>query len=174
MYRQQSLITLDDYMEIRPLTHLEAILSFMDFTLLHQHYPNNPHKRWPKGYEKEYLLRSLIGMQVQQLPEIKALTSRIKDDPLFKRTCGFEYTDNPSESTFSRFITDISDTDILERTYRRMLAKARNLGLLELDNVAIDASKLNAYEHSIPKKRIPENANVSWDIHGVHLPKVAM
>ncbi len=157
MYRQHSLITLDVYMEIRPLNHLEAILSFMDFTLLHQHYPYNPHKRGQKGYDKEHLLRSLIGMQVQQLPEITALVSRIKDDPVFKRTCGFEYTDTPSESTFSRFITDISDTDVLERTYRRMLSKARNLGLLGLDNVAIDASKIDAYEHSVPKKKILEN-----------------
>ncbi len=84
MYRQHSFFTLDGYMEIRPLNHLEAILSFMDFTLLHQYYPYNPHKRGPKGYEKEHLLRSLIGMQVQQLPEIKALVSRIKDDPVFK------------------------------------------------------------------------------------------
>ncbi len=53
MYRQHSLFTLDDYMEIRPLNHLEAILSFIDFTLLHQYYPYNPHKRGPKGYEKE-------------------------------------------------------------------------------------------------------------------------
>jgi len=78
MYRQYSLVRLDDYMEIRPLNHLEAILSFMDFTLLHQHYPYNPHKRGPKGYDKEHLLRNLIGMQVQQLPEIKSLVDRIK------------------------------------------------------------------------------------------------
>ena len=38
MYRQQSLITLDQFYEWKPLTKLEAILSFIDFTLLEQFF----------------------------------------------------------------------------------------------------------------------------------------
>ena len=33
MYRQQSLITLDEFYELKPLTKLEAILTLIDFTL---------------------------------------------------------------------------------------------------------------------------------------------
>lgn len=34
MYRQQSLITLDQFYEMKPLTKLEAVLSFIDYSLL--------------------------------------------------------------------------------------------------------------------------------------------
>ena len=44
MYRQQSLITLDQFYEWKPLSKLEAILSFIDFTLLEQFLPYNPHR----------------------------------------------------------------------------------------------------------------------------------
>lgn len=38
MYRQQSLITLDQFYEWKSLTKLEAILSFIDYTLLEQFF----------------------------------------------------------------------------------------------------------------------------------------
>ncbi|HKM03455.1 MAG TPA: hypothetical protein VJZ04_02465 [Lachnospiraceae bacterium] len=36
-----------------------------------------------------------------------------------------------------------------------MVCKARNLGLIDGTNVAIDASKLTAYEHAVTKSKIP-------------------
>jgi transposase len=157
MNRQQSLITLDDFMVIKPFTKLEAILSFIDMTLFNQLFTFNPHKRGPKGYDKESLFKALIGMQVSQIPTIKELVNRLHCDPVFKCICGFEYTKTPSTSTFSIFIEVLSKTNVLERTYRRMMTKARTLGLIDASNVAIDASKINAYEHAIPKTKIPEN-----------------
>lgn len=40
MYRQQSLITLHEFYELKPLTKLEAILSFIDFTPFLKIYPD--------------------------------------------------------------------------------------------------------------------------------------
>uniref|UniRef100_UPI00405656B0 transposase n=1 Tax=Agathobacter sp. TaxID=2021311 RepID=UPI00405656B0 len=158
MYRQQSLITLDQFYEWKPLSKLEALLSFLDFTLLEQFFQYNPHKRGPKGYSWKCLLTALIAMQVEQMVTIKALVKRMKSDPVFKRSLGFDYLDpTPSEATLSRFINFMAGTDILEKTFHRMICKARKLGLIDGTNVAIDSSKLTAYEHAVPKSKIPEN-----------------
>ncbi len=158
MYRQQSLITLDQFYEMKPLTKLEAILSFVDYSLLETAFPIDIHRRGPKGYSKKQLLSVLLAMQTEQISNIKALVQKLKTEPMFKRNCGFDYLDNtPSEATLNRFITQLSSSDILERTYRRMIHKAKNLGLIDGENVAIDASKITAYEHAVRKKNIPEN-----------------
>ena len=97
-------------------------------------------------------------MQVEQITTIKSLVHRMKSDPVFKRSLGFEYFDKtPSEATLNRFINLLAGTDILEKTFRQMIRSARKLGIIDTSNVAIDASKLTAYEHSVPKSRIPEN-----------------
>lgn len=156
MYRQQSFITLDQFYEMKPLTKIEAILSFVDFSMLDSSFPNDLHKRGPKGYSKKQLLSALLAMQTEQMVSLKALVQKLKSDPTFKRSCGFDYLDQtPSEATLSRFITLLSDTDLLERTYRTMIHKANLLGLIDGHNVAIDASKITAYEHSVPKRNIP-------------------
>ena len=62
MYRQQSLITLDEFYELIPITKLEAILSFIDFTLFLKMYPDSFSRRGPKGYSKKQLLMALIAM----------------------------------------------------------------------------------------------------------------
>lgn len=156
MYRQQSLITLDQFYEIKPLTKLESILSFIDYSLFEEVFPYDSHKRGPKGYSKKQLFNTLIAMQIEQLSDIKALVMRLKSDPILRRILGYDYIENtPSTATLNRFITLLSGTDILERTFRRMVCKARKLGLIDGTNVAIDASKLTSYEHAVPKSKIP-------------------
>jgi len=38
-----------------------------------------------------------------------------------------------------------------------MTHRAKLLGLIDAYNVAIDASKITAYEHSVPEREIPED-----------------
>lgn len=156
MYRQQSLITLDQFYEIKPLTKLESILSFIDYSLFEEVFPYDSHRRGPKGYSKKQLFNTLIAMQIEQLSDIKALVMRLKSDPVLRRSLGYDYIENtPSAATLNRFITLLSGTDILGRTFRRMVCKAIKLGLIDGTNVAIDASKLTSYEHAVPKSKIP-------------------
>jgi len=158
MYRQQSLITLDQFYEWKPLSKLEAILSFIDYSLFDNYFQYDSHKRGPKGYSKKQLFTTLMAMTIEQLPDLSALVKRLKFDPVLRRSLGYDYFGNtPSEATLNRFINLLSGSDILERTFRRMICKARNLGLIDGTNVAIDASKLTAYEHSVPKSKIPSD-----------------
>ena len=157
MYYQNSLLTIDDYYEWKPLSKLESILSFVDFSLIEQEFQIPSTRRGPKGYSKRQLLCALIAMKTLQLPSMKALTVQLAIDPILKRSCGFSYTENtPSQATLNRFINQLSKTSILERTYRRMIHKAVELDLIDDSCVAIDASKLDSYEHAIPKARIPQ------------------
>lgn len=59
MYRQQSLITLDQFYEWKPLSKLEALLSFMDYTLLDEYFKPDSHRRGPEGYSKKQLFNNL-------------------------------------------------------------------------------------------------------------------
>ena len=132
MYRQQSLITLDQFYEMKPLTKLEAVLSFIDYSLFEEFFPYDSHRRGPKGYSKKQLFITLMAMPVEQLSDIKALVLRLKSDPILRRSLGYDYIENtPSEATLNRFITLLSGTDILERTFRKMVCKARKLGLID-------------------------------------------
>lgn len=144
-------------METIPKSHLETILGFIDWTLFNEAFPAPLSKKGRKGYSKESLFKALIGMQVSQLAHITELVNRLKTDPIFKRTCGFQYKETPSKSTFSRFVKLLSETDVLEKTYTSMLHDANEKGLLDASTVAIDATKIDAYEHSVPKSKIPED-----------------
>ena len=158
MYRRQSLITLDQFYEWKPLSKLEALLSFIDYTLLDEYFKPDSHRCGPKGYSKKQLFNTLISMQIEQFSDIKSLVTRLKSDPVFRRSLGYDYFENtPSEATLNRFIKTLAESDILEKTFRRMVSKARQLGLIDGTNVAIDASKLTAYEHAVPKSKIPSD-----------------
>lgn len=48
-----------------------------------------------------------------------------KSDPTFKRSLGFNYLDRtPSEATLNRFVNTLAGTDIMEKTYRKMILQA--------------------------------------------------
>ena len=77
-------------------------MTFIDFTLFLQMYPESFFRRGPKGYSKKQLLMALIAMQVEQIPTIKALVHRLKSDPVFKHALGFEFVSKtPSAATFT-------------------------------------------------------------------------
>ena len=104
------------------------------------------------------IVNTLISMQIEQFSDIKSLVTRLKSDPVFRRSLGYDYFENmPSEATLNCFIKTLAESDILEKTFRRMVSKARQLGLIDGTNVAIDASKLTAYEHAVPKSKIPSD-----------------
>ena len=56
MYRQQSLITLDQFYEIKPLTKLESILSFIDYSLLKKYSLMIPTKEVKRVIQKSNCL----------------------------------------------------------------------------------------------------------------------
>jgi len=157
-YRQTTLLTLDQIIKMQPLTKLQAILTFVDYSIMLETFKIDYSKRGPKGFSYVSLLNALIAMQIDKIPTVKALVTRLKTDPVLRVTCGFESIGKtPSQATFSRFIEKLSNTNILEKTFNRMVSRAKSLGLIDGNHVSIDATKLDAFEHAVPKSKIPEN-----------------
>lgn len=76
MYRQQSLITLDQFYEWKPLSKLEALLCLIDYTLLDEYFKPDSHRHGLKGYFKKQLFNTLISMQIEQFSDIKSFVTR--------------------------------------------------------------------------------------------------
>ncbi|MGX6979596.1 transposase [Vagococcus elongatus] len=98
----------------------------------------------------EAAIRALMIHFLEEIPTIKALVTRIKQDIRFKLSLGFLYGDrDPSEATFSRILQTLSENiETLERQ-NILLLKAidQEFGILE-EPVVIDAKaveRINDY-----------------------------
>ena len=127
----------------------------------------------PKGHDPENMLRALLAKRLENIRYTKTLVERLKSDPVFRYTCGFPVAGKtPSEATFSRFMQSLSDNlysleDILEE----LVVKAKELGIIDGEHIAIDASKLDSYDASVPKSEIiHDGEQPDWgskrDTHG--------
>jgi hypothetical protein len=99
-------------------------------------------------------------MQVEKIQTIKDLVLQLKQNPVLRYCCGFDVLGKvPSESTFSRFLDKLAQTDELEKLFHELVIKAKELNIIDVDSVAIDSTKLNSYEASKPKKSIIDDGN---------------
>ena len=70
---------------------------------------------------------------------------------IYGYVCGFEpFGTAPSKSCFSRFYSKLAQSGCLETLFTSLVKQAEEMGLLDLSSVAIDATKVEAYEKSIP------------------------
>ena len=116
------------------------------------------HKRGPKGYNPVSLINALIAMQVEKINDFKRLKERLDSDLSLKYNCGFDILKPaPSTSTFSRFLSKISSMPELEVEFKRLILKAKDLGIIDGTNVAIDATKLDSFEKAKPKSKISDD-----------------
>lgn len=89
--------------------------------------------------------------------------SALKQDPFFRFDCGFLLSDDvPSEASYSRMITAISETDTLAKVQDVLVALAIQEGYITEESLAIDATHFEARdkpeaavkkEKPAPKKR---------------------
>lgn len=120
----------------------------------------------PDGYDANNKLKALIAARLEQIPTTAALVRRLKSDPVFRYNCGFEVFGNvPSEATFSRFLKVLAETDILKDLHRILVCKAEEIGIIDTNSVAIDSTKVEAYEKSKPKKCLSQDgSSADWGV----------
>lgn len=164
--RQECILSFDEIIKYQLKTKLELILSQLDFTNIVSELFKTHATRGPKGHDELALLYSLIAMQVEQIKTVKKLAVRLKSDPVFRYTCGFNVLqDAPSASTFSRFLNKSANCKCLEQDFKTLVIKAKELGLIDGTNVAIDSTCIHSYEKAKPKSKLVDDGNCSnWGV----------
>src|SRR5699024_4842523 len=162
--RQTTLFSFEEIMEFQQETKLELILSQIDVSNLANALRKPSNSRGPKGYIPEQLIYSLIAMQVEKIQTIKDLVLKLKENPVLRYCCGFDVLGKiPSESTFSRFLDKLADTEELEQLFHDLVIKAKKLDIIDGEHISIDSTKLNSYEAAKPKKSIiDDGTNPNW------------
>ena len=162
--RQECLLSFDEIIKFQPETKLQSILAQLDFSILAEALEKPEHRRGPKGHDPLPILYSFIAMQLEKISKVCKLVQRLHDDPIFRYNCGFNVLQTPpSESTFSRFLDRITETDSLEEEFKLLVMKAKDLGIIDGDNVAIDSTEIKAFEKSRPSSKIPKDgASPNW------------
>jgi len=69
----------------------------------------------------------------------------------------------PSEATFSRYYSKLSESDELEILMNNLLDQCIHYDLLDTETIAIDASKLEAYERAKPRSKIDKKNSFTPD-----------
>ncbi|WP_081457284.1 transposase [Evansella cellulosilytica] len=87
-----------------------------------------------------------------RIPEIQLLVVRLNTNIRFKVNCGFLISDPvPSEASFSRMITKIKDTNVLEEINSQIVLGAINEKFITDPNIAIDSGHFEA------RDKVPSN-----------------
>ncbi|AST58301.1 transposase IS4 family protein [Thermoanaerobacterium thermosaccharolyticum] len=134
------------------------VLSQLDFSNVVLSLSRSEYKIGPKGYDPLPLLYALVAMQLEKIPNIAKLVARLKSDPVFRYNCGFSvFGPTPSASTFSRFLNLISKSEALEEDFKQLILKAKDLNIIDSTNIAIDSTKLNAFEKPKPKSKLKDD-----------------
>ena len=163
--RQGYVFSFEDAINLQPRSRLEIILATLDFddviTVLSK---NNEKHRGPTGYLVEHKLKALIAMRVYNMATFTELVERLTHDPVLRYNCGFDvFGKVPSIATFSRFYEQLSQSEVLSELFNEQVKTAESMGLLDTSSIAIDASKVDANEKSVPRKNINDDGqSANW------------
>jgi transposase len=155
--RQGSLFDLQDLFDLEPTQRYDAVISAIDLDLIFQEV--NKKSRFGAPVELNYaaMIISMVVRIVERIPTIKDLIKRLNRDFLFKLDCGFLVSDKtPSESAYSRLLTKLSESDVLEKAQSSLLHQAISEGFITDDTVAIDATHFEACDKAPLKEEQPQ------------------
>src|SRR5699024_3648121 len=100
------------------------------------------------------MINSVLIRYVERIPTIRNLIKRLEDDIAFKLNCGFLVSDDiPSEASYSRLLTKLSESNILEEVQEKLILQAIAEGFIIDDTVAIDATHFEARDQAPPKDK---------------------
>ncbi|GBF11204.1 IS5/IS1182 family transposase [Tepidibacillus sp. HK-1] len=155
--RQGSLFDLQELYDLEPTQRFESIFSTIDIDPIFAVVTKK--SRFGRPVELNYaaMIYSLIARITERIPFVKDLVHRLKNDMIFRLDCGFLVSDSvPSEAAYSRLITIISKSNVLERVQETLLLQAITEEFINDDTIAIDASHFEARDQAPPKDEKPE------------------
>lgn len=165
--RQDCIFSFEDALKIQPQSRLEKIINTLDYKpVLSKLNKADKGKSGSKPYPAYAMLNALIAMHLENMNGFTQLVERLKYDAYLRYVCGFEVLGTtPSIATFSRFYSRLTETDCLSDLFSSLVKQAEKIGLLDLNAVAIDSTKVTAYEKAVPSKKIVKDGNsADWGI----------
>ncbi|WP_080876020.1 transposase [Oceanobacillus timonensis] len=158
--RQPSLFGIQELYDMEPTQKYEAIISAIDLDLIY--HAINKKSRLGAPVELNYagMIISFFIRYIERIPTIKDLIKRLNDDFIFKMNCGFLVSDAiPSEAAYSRLVTKLSESDILEKSFESVTLAAVTEGFIADEVIAIDATHFEARDKApVQKEEKPEAA----------------
>jgi transposase len=123
--RQDSLFDMQILYDLEPTHRFNAVLSGIDIYPILDVVMKKSRYGQPQTLNYAAMIYSLIIRITDRIPFIKDLLTRLEKDLKFKIDCVFLVSDEiPSEASYSRMITLISESDALEIVQERLLLLA--------------------------------------------------
>ncbi len=155
--RQPSLFGIQELYEMEPTHRYESIISAIDLDSIYHEINKKSRLGAPVDLNYAAMIISMFVRIVERIPTNKDLVKRLNDDFVFKLNCGFLVSDQtPSESAYSRLVTKLNESDVLERSLEKVVLQAIAEGFIDDDTVAIDATHFEARDQAPPKEEKPK------------------
>lgn len=155
--RQGSLFGLQELYDLEPTHRFEAIFSAIDIDPIFAVVTKK--SRFGRPVELNYaaMIYSLIARLTERIPFIKDLVKRLNNDMIFRLECGFLVSDTvPSEAAYSRMVTILCESNVLEDVKETILYQAITEGFVTDDTAALDATHFEAKDQAPPKEEKPK------------------
>ena len=154
--QQGSLFDMQDFYELEPSKRFEAVFSTLHIEPLL--FTVNKKSVYGAPTELNYpaMIYALVARILERIPTIKDLIKRLTQDFMFRLDCGFLFSDRiPSEASFSRLTSKLSDSTAFESVQDSLLLQAIQEGFVCDEVVAIDATHFESRDRSTPQEKKP-------------------
>lgn len=156
--RQGSLFDLQELYNLEPTQRFEAIFSSIDIDPIFAVVTKKSRFGRPVKLNYAAMIYSLVARITERISFIKDLVKRLLNDMIFRLDCGFLVSDTiPSEAAYSRMVTILSESNVLEKVQGTLLHQAISEGFISDDTVAIDATHFLAKDGAPPKEEQPKS-----------------
>lgn len=155
--RQQSLFSIEELYEMEPTQKYEEIMAAIDLDVIYYEINKKSHLGAPAELNYGAMIVSVFARYIERIPTVKDLVKRLNHDLSFKLDCGFKISDKvPSEASYSRLLTKLSETEVLEKVQESIILDAISEEFITDDTVAIDATHFEARDKAPAKKKKPK------------------
>ncbi len=152
--RQPSLFSIQELYDMQPTQKYDAIISAINMDAIYYEVCKRSRLGAPTELNYAAMIISIFIRYVERIPTIKDLIKRLDDDIAFKLNCGYLVSDAvPSEASYSRLLTKLSESNILEKVQEQLIVQAIKEGFIIDDTIAIDATHFEARDKAPTKKK---------------------
>ena len=151
--RQPSLFGIQELYDMEPTQKYEEIISTINLDKIYLAVTKKSRLGAPEELNYAAMIISVVVRYIERIPTIKDLVKRLHNDISFKLDCGFLVSDTvPSEASYSRLVTKLMESGILEIEKEHIVHQAIEEGFITDDTAAIDATHFEARDQASQKE----------------------